>query len=34
MKIYKDRNMKDLIRKSKILLNQGITTQLIMMKNI
>ena len=34
MKIYEDRNMKDLIWKSKILLNQGITTQLIMMKNI
>ena len=34
MKIYEDRNMKDLIWKLKILLNQGITTQLIMMKNI
>ena len=34
MKIYEDRNMKDLTWKLKILLNQGITTQLIMMKNI
>ena len=34
MKIYEDRNMKDLIWKLKILLNQGITNQLIMMKNI